>query len=125
MTITFGRMLREKRRAAGLSQRKLADVVGVDFSYISKLENNRLPPPSGATIMRLAEAIAAPPEELLAAAKKIPGALGDEMTSEPAAQRFLGLASSMKLSRSEWEALVGRLQQLRDDESSGGDGGDR
>jgi transcriptional regulator with XRE-family HTH domain len=42
----FGDALREKRRVAGVSQRELADRVNVDFSYISKVETGRLPPPS-------------------------------------------------------------------------------
>lgn len=119
MTKTFGEVLREKRRASGLSQRKLAELVQVDFSYVSKLENNRLPPPSGETVVRLAEAIKVPPEELLAAARKIPDAVGDQMVGEPSAQRFLRLASAMKLSGTEWESLVGQLKQLRDDDPEG------
>jgi HTH-type transcriptional regulator, competence development regulator len=125
MNATFGELLRERRRAAGLSQRKLAELVGVDFSYVSKLENDRLPPPSSETVVRLAEAIGAAPDEFLAVAKKIPDAVGDEIVGEPAAQRFLRLASSMKLSRSEWEALVGELERLRGDEPSDGEGGTR
>ena len=38
----FGEALREKRHAAGLSQRELADKIKVDFSYISKVENGHL-----------------------------------------------------------------------------------
>jgi len=121
MNKTFGAILREKRRATGLSQRKLAESVQVDFSYISKIENNRLPPPSGETIVRLAEAIQVPAEELLAAAKKIPHAVGGEMVGEPSAQRFLRLASTMKLSNTEWETLVGKLKQLRDPDDTDGE----
>lgn len=121
MNKAFGAILREKRRVAGLSQRKLAALVQVDFSYISKIENNRLPPPSGETIVRLAEAIQVPAEELLAAAKKIPHAVGGEVVGEPSAQRFLRLASTMKLSNTEWEILVGKLRQLRDLDKTDGE----
>lgn len=121
MNKDFGAILREKRRVAGLSQRKLAALVQVDFSYISKIENNRLPPPSGETIVRLAEAIQVPAEELLAAAKKIPHAVGGEVVGEPSAQRFLRLASTMKLSNTEWETLVGKLRQLRDLDKTDGE----
>src|SRR5690348_3299277 len=34
----FGPALRDRRRAAGLSQRELATRIGLDFSYISKVE---------------------------------------------------------------------------------------
>ncbi|MBN1554810.1 MAG: substrate-binding domain-containing protein [Phycisphaerae bacterium] len=70
--LAFGELLRKHRRQSGLTQRDLARRVGVDFSYISKLENDRLPAPAIKTIRRLTEAIGAPPEELLAAANKSP-----------------------------------------------------
>lgn len=116
MTTAFGQLLRERRREAGLSQRRLAEAVGVDFSYVSKLENDRLPAPSAETVIRFAEAINTPADELLAAARKIPGAVGDEVVREPAAQRFLRTASTMKLSGPEWEALIGKLESLREEE---------
>ena len=120
MTQTFGKLLRERRREAGLSQRKLAEAVKVDFSYISKLENDRLPAPSAETVVRLAEAIGRPADELLAVARKIPGAVGDEVVREPAAQRFLRTASTMKLSGTEWEELIGKLESLREREKPEG-----
>jgi transcriptional regulator with XRE-family HTH domain len=110
----FGTVLREKRRASGLSQRQLAEKVGVDFSYISKLENGRLPAPAAETIARLAEVLACPVEELLAAAKKMPAGLNDSV-GQPAALRFLQEASRMRLSQEEWEQLLGRLHGLRSD----------
>ncbi len=88
----------------------------MDFSYVSKLENDRLPAPSAETVVRFAEAISTPADELLAAARKIPGAVGDEVVREPAAQRFLRTASTMKLSGREWETLIGKLESLREGE---------
>lgn len=108
----FGQKLRGYRRAAGLSQRKLAESVGVDFSYISKLENNRLPPPSSDTIGRIADAVGLETSELLAAASKLPDT--KSLASRPEAQRFLELATSMQLSGKEWESMLGNLHQLRD-----------
>lgn len=115
---SFGQRLRELRRQSGMSQRRLADEVGVDFSYISKLENDRLPAPAAETVIRLADAMRASPEDLLAAARRMPDAVGDEVVREPAAQRFLRMASNMKLSGPEWEALLGKLTNLRDDDSA-------
>jgi len=116
MSVTFGQRLKELRRQAGLSQRSLAQEVGVDFSYVSKLENDRLPAPSAETVIRLAAAMHVPPDDLLAAARKIPEDVGDEVGGEPAAQRFLRMASNMKLSAPEWEAMVGELESLREEE---------
>ncbi len=119
MNETFGQTLRQYRRDSGLSQRRLAELVGVDFSYISKLENDRLPPAASATVTKLADALGIAPSDLLAAARKFPDAVGEGVVGQPAAQRFLELASSMRLSGKEWEALVGQLQQLRDASDEG------
>jgi HTH-type transcriptional regulator, competence development regulator len=121
MSKTFGSTLKQLRRDRGMSQRQLADLVGVDFSYISKLENDRLPPPASETIARIAEKLGAPMADLHAAAHKLPDASAEGVVGHPGAQRFLELAASMQLSGTEWEALLGQLQQLRGD--SGDEGG--
>lgn len=110
---TFGKIFRDKRRESGLSQRQLAELAGVDFSYISKIENDRLPPPAGKTIMRFAEIIGCSSEELFAAAKKIPNEVGDTLSNQPDALRFLKEALEMKLSQDEWESLSENLKGLR------------
>jgi transcriptional regulator with XRE-family HTH domain len=110
---TFGDILREKRRLAGLSQRLLAERAALDFSYISKLENGRLPPPSAETVVRLANLLGCPPEDLLSPAKKLTTELSDAATSEPSAVRFLQEASRLQLSPDEWERLIGTMHGLR------------
>lgn len=109
----FGNTLQEKRRAAQISQRRLADLVGVDFSYISKLENGRLPAPAADTIVRLAGALRCPAEELLAAAKKMPDAVAGDLSAKPEALRFLQEASDLRLSADEWDRMLGSLRELR------------
>jgi transcriptional regulator with XRE-family HTH domain len=108
----FATLLRQKRNEAGLSQRELGRLADVDFSYISKLENDRIPAPAIATIYRLAEALGCDVEVLLSAGKKVPIELRDTL-SQPEALRFLREASRLRLSPMDWEALVTRLQQLR------------
>jgi transcriptional regulator with XRE-family HTH domain len=112
---TFGTILKEKRRASGLSQRQLAERVGVDFSYISKLENDRLQAPAADTIERIAACIGCPAEELLAAAKKMPAGLNDSLINEPTAVRFLQEASRMRLTPEEWQRMLGELYGLREE----------
>ncbi len=109
----FGVFLREKRRAAGLSQRKLAQDAGVDYSYVSKLENGRLPAPAADTVIRFAEVLRCPSEELLAVAKKMPSDVNASMSGDPGAQRFLQKASNLSLSADEWERMIGSLHELR------------
>ena len=48
MTPTFGQVIRTARTSIGYSQRELAKLVEIDFTYLSKLESNRACyPPKG------------------------------------------------------------------------------
>lgn len=40
-TINFGSVIKEARKKNGYSQRELAQILGIDDTYLSKLENNR------------------------------------------------------------------------------------
>jgi len=84
----FGKRLRELRKQAGITQRGLADKVGVDFSYLSKIENGVLSPPSEKVISRLAETLNADRDELLSLAGRIPSEIS-KLLSRPEALKFL------------------------------------
>ncbi len=72
-TETFGRRIRRRRREGKLSQRQLASLVGVDFTYLSKLENDQQgQSPGEELVMKLAEQLHEDAEELLALAGKVP-----------------------------------------------------
>ncbi len=117
MNRPFGEILREKRRAAGISQRQLAGLADVDFSYVSKMENGRLPAPAAETILRFAQVLGCSTEELLAAGRKMPAEIENRLSSEPAALRFLKEASDLRLSAEEWEHMRGTLKGLRSEAS--------
>jgi transcriptional regulator with XRE-family HTH domain len=68
----FGDHLRGLRKQAGLSQRELALQAGIDFTYLSKIENGRVDPPGEATMRALARTLGVDAEELLARARKMP-----------------------------------------------------
>jgi PAS domain S-box-containing protein len=70
--VTFGQRLRELRKAKGLTQRELADRVGISFTYLSKIENGAMQPPRGKTITDLANALDTDADELFGLAKKVP-----------------------------------------------------
>jgi transcriptional regulator with XRE-family HTH domain len=115
MEKTFGAVLREKRRLAGIVQRDLASRIGVDFSYISKLENDRIPPPSADTIVAICEALNMEPEELLALTGKIPSAIQKSIGESKPAQEFLRESNLMDLTDEEWEMMKESLRNLRGD----------
>lgn len=53
---TFGKLIRKARREREYSQRELAKLVGVNFTYLSKLENDHADyPPSKEVIQSLAK----------------------------------------------------------------------
>src|SRR4051794_30900689 len=71
----FGQRLRELRKAKGYTLRDLAAKVGVGFTYLSRVENERLQYgdyPSDDLIGRLAKTLDADAEELLFLANRIP-----------------------------------------------------
>jgi transcriptional regulator with XRE-family HTH domain len=114
MKQTFGHLLRELRRAKGISQRELAKQVSVDFSYISKLENDRLPPPAADTIVKICEVLNVQPDKLLSITKKMPSHIKDLVSSTPKALEFLRNAHSLKLTEDEWDKMSKQLKHLRD-----------
>src|SRR6266700_3342401 len=107
MTASFGALLRERRRAAGLTQRALAQRARLDFSYISKLENDRLPPPAADTIVLLCSILGVPAEDLLAFTHKLPSTVEEKVSANAAAQMFLREAQD--LTEAQWQHLARRL----------------
>jgi transcriptional regulator with XRE-family HTH domain len=102
---SFGERLRELRRAKGVSQRDLAARIGVDFTYLSKIENDRMPPPSAKAITALARELDADADELSILAGKIPGDLVEVLTTDPGAVKlFRSLTGNPRL-REDWEKL--------------------
>ena len=79
----FGERVRELRKERGLTQRGLAQTIGIDFTYLSKIETGALTPPSEAAIERLAKALGTDFEELLGVARKVPSDLGRTLASAP------------------------------------------
>lgn len=118
MEQTFGQRLRELRRAAGIRQRDLADRIGVDFSYISKLENDRLPPPAGDTTEKICRELGVSSDELLASTGKVPTQI-KEVFTDPAALGFIRKAHELGLTSDEWKRLTSRLNDLRDEDDDG------
>ncbi|HEY1381610.1 MAG TPA: helix-turn-helix transcriptional regulator [Gemmataceae bacterium] len=74
--MSFGeyiRQRREEKRAAGpgFSLRRVAASIGVEPSYLSKIERGEQPPPSEETILALAKELDEDPDVLLALAGKV------------------------------------------------------
>jgi transcriptional regulator with XRE-family HTH domain len=68
--VSFGTHLRNLRRMSGLTQQKLAESAGIDHTYLSKIENGRVLPPSAVLIKRMAQLVDGDEEAMLKLAEK-------------------------------------------------------
>ena len=118
---TFGQRLRELRKAKSLTQRELAEQVarrlwaedkrGFNFTYLSKIENDRTPPPSVAAIRQLAEVLDADVDELLTLAGKVPPQLSETLKDSAGARTFYRSVMNADLSEADWERLLDELKR--------------
>lgn len=70
---TLGDVIWNARRKKGISQRELADLLNLDFTYVSKIENdNSEYPPSEREIAGLAKVLELNEDELLLMAGRVP-----------------------------------------------------
>ena len=109
----FPERLRELRKAARLSQRALAEKVGVDFTYLSKIENGRVEPTSESVLQRIAKELAGElgmdeielADELITLAGKIPSDLAETLSRNPEVIRFLRSVGDDVRSPDDWRRL--------------------
>lgn len=99
MSKTFGTYIRKRRselqgKSPDFSVRRLARRIGVEPSYLSKVERDETPPPSEAKIMALAEALGEDPDMLLAMAGKVSTELQAVIRARP--QLFAQLIRELK-----------------------------
>lgn len=107
----FGELLKNLRKNRGLSQRNLALAVGVDFTYLSKIENGVLPPPADETIVRIAGALGLESDELLLAANRVPPDITGLVTRSKSIPELLRITKD--LSEEELRRLVDYADTFR------------
>ena len=120
--ITLGKRIRALRLEAQLSQRDLADRVerrlkeddrgGFDFTYLSKIENDRLIP-SASVILALCAELKGNCDEMMALAGKAPADVGDMLKKSAGARMFFRSALSTQLSEAEWQQLLEQIQKKK------------
>ena len=109
----FPERLRELRKAARLSQKALAEKVGVNFTYLSKIENGRVDPPRESVLQRIAKELAGElgmdeielADELITLAGKIPSDLAETLSRNPEIIRFLRSVGDDVRSPDDWRRL--------------------
>lgn len=124
--LTFGQRLRELRKAKNLTQRELAERVatrlkeedrrGFDFTYLSKIENDKMPPPSKAAILQLAVVLEIEErdcDELLSMAGKVSPDIEHNLTESQGARAFYRAAIKHHLTEQEWQELLHELERRK------------
>ena len=100
--MTFGSKIRELRLQKDLTQRQLAEKVNINFTYLSKIENNKLKDvhfPSEETIVKLARELNANKDELLLLAQKVPNTIKERVIQRPDAFRKIASLDDETLNR--------------------------
>ena len=101
----FGKRLRELRQERGIGIKRLAKVLGINYSYISKIESGNIYP-SESLIQRISKALDHDPDELMLLAKKIPSDWKHAIYQNPA-----HVASLIRESLHNYETAVQKSSQ--------------
>lgn len=107
--ISFGKRMQQLRQAKDISQRQLAKLAGMDYTYLSKIENDRMPPPREDVIKRLSEVLYADLNELLVLAGRPPVGLAKTLETNESARKFFRHAP--KLSHHDWERILHEIEK--------------
>lgn len=113
--MTFGKTLQRFRRSKGVTQRQIATKIGMDFSYFSRLENDRFDSnPTRETIEKIADGLMCTEEErseLLAAAGRIDKEL-ENATRRAATEQQVGrlFRSIAKLSPEQIDKVMKKVE---------------
>lgn len=113
----FGERVKELRTKERITQRQLAEILDVNFTYISKIENDRLEaPPSERLIRRLALVLKTEPDELVELSGKIDARTFQDLSmKEPEARAVLRRIQRQPPKPATWKR-IGRILDEQDEE---------
>ena len=122
-TRTFGSYVREKRLAAKVNLRKLAEILGIAPAYMSDIENDHRYPPEKEKIYQIAEALHLNQEEtdllfdLAGRTKKnsVSPDIADYIMDQDKSRAALRLARDTGAGEKEWETIIRMLEERKKD----------
>ena len=106
MIETFGKKLRDLRVESDIGLRELARLINKSPGYLSDVEHDHVPPPSEDVILKIAEAMTADKNELLALAQKMDPEISNYVAHKPEAADFLRMAKDKKFDNEDWDTLT-------------------
>ena len=114
--MAFGERIRALRKERRLDQRSLATRVatalktdggrGFDVTYLSKIENGKVRPPSTPAILALAAILEANPDELISLAGKVRRMSVTRSRPAKGARIFYRSAIDLSLTEDDWKHLL-------------------
>lgn len=102
----FGQRLHYLRKQRKMSQRELAERVGVDFTYISRIEHGRTHAPSTLVICRIAQALEADVDELFNLSGKVPSRLLETALNNPLLTELIRVICYHPISEETYRQLI-------------------
>ena len=110
---TFGQTVKRLRKTKRITQLELAERIGVDFTYVSKIENDRtMRTPAESTIRKIAEVLDVNAEELILLARRIPQNLQETIVQDTLAVDFLRTVPKFnKDEREEVRKFIERIER--------------
>jgi len=107
MPLTLGQRLKALRRDTNLTLRELGKKVGVDFTYLSKIENDKTDnrPPSADLLSRLAQVLNADEGELMLLARRIPEEAKKIFTTDKNALQFFRTIKNSNRDQKFWDEI--------------------
>ena len=108
----FGEFVREKRLAANINLRKLAEILDIAPAYMSDIENGHRYPPEKEKIYKISEALHLTPDETdklfdLAAGNK---KNSDYIMEQDKSRVALRIARDTGAGEKEWEKIISILE---------------
>jgi HTH-type transcriptional regulator, competence development regulator len=108
--MTLGQKVKERRLALNYTLRELAKLADMDFTYLSKIENDKTDrPPSEELLGRLAKHLDIDAGELVILSGQVPHEMKELLTKDESALRFF---RSMAEKGADWDDLDKLLKRL-------------
>ncbi len=116
--ITFGGVIREKRLAAKINLRKLAEILDISPAFLSDIENDHRYPPDKDKIYKIAEVLELSKEDTdllfdLAAGNKknsVSPDIADYIMTQEKSRVALRMARDIGAGEEEWEKIIQFLE---------------
>ena len=110
----FGAFVRQEREKKQISLRKMAKMIGVSPTYLSKVETDDFPPPAEDKVRKIAGIIDCNADELLALAGRVPSELIDIIRQHPHRHEMAALLRTTKgLTAEEMSKLVRQAKKAK------------